>query len=303
MTLNITWEDFTSKIEKSLIQHEDLEKQFPVVKNETDLNVLLDKTKEWATGVKEIIENSFIPANQIEGREFFHSGHQRFNIPNAKKLFDQLKKEALEDFKTKNNFLSNLIRIYSIADAIVRPDKIDLVKRAKLDTHERLELILEKLYELRDGRYYDVAFILESNGIAIQYGEEREYVKMLEDNGLVNAMHIRRVSASITLNGRIFVEEKRRTYIEDYSSIDDNAAVINANIDEILDKLTKLGYGQEIIFNEIEELKELHKTLNKKTFGQVVKGKIVDLALAKLLENDTLEYIYEKLTHHHLRLP
>ncbi|MNR37266.1 hypothetical protein D3C85_1552710 [compost metagenome] len=116
-------------------------------------------------------------------------------------------------------------------------------------------------------------------------------------------MQTRSVSASITISGKIYVEEKRKTYVEDYNSIDDSSTAINASIDEILSKLATLGYGQEIIFNEIEELKELYTKMSKKTFGQVVKGKLVDLALAKLVENDTLEYIFEKLTHHHLRLP
>ena len=78
---------------------------------------------------------------------------------------------------------------------------------------------------------------------------------------------------------------------------------MDERVDEILENLKKLGYGQEIIFDEIQELKELYGKLNKKNWGQVVKGKLVDLALAKLVENDTISYIYEKLTNHTLRLP
>lgn len=303
MTLNITWEEFTSKVAEFLVQYEELERQLPPIKTDAELDALAERIKDWATIVKEFIENSFNPKNSDEGREFFYSSQQRFNIPNTKKYIDQRKKEVLEDFKSKKLFLNSMVRMYKTADAIVRPDKIDLEKRGKLTTTEKLELILEKLYDLSDGRYYDVAFILESNGVPIEHGEEREYVKTLENNGYVDAMHGRNVSASIKLHGKIFVEEKRKVYVEDYSAIDDSASAINASIDEIKEQLTKLGYGQEIIFNELEELKELYTTMNKKTFGQVVKGKIVDLALAKLLENDTLEYIFEKLTHHHLRLP
>jgi len=43
-------------------------------------------------------------------------------------------------------------------------------------------------------------------------------------------------------------------------------------------------------------------TLNNKNWSEVVKGKLIDLALGKLVENDTLKYIYKELTNQTLQL-
>ncbi|RXM39633.1 hypothetical protein BOQ62_10700 [Chryseobacterium sp. CH21] len=101
----------------------------------------------------------------------------------------------------------------------------------------------------------------------------------------------------------MYVEEKREATTENYDNISSNQQEINEKINEVLEHLKKLGYGQEIIFEEIEELKSLHTKLSKKNWGQVLKGKLLDLALSKLVENDTISYVYEHLTNNHLRLP
>ncbi|MCT4214977.1 hypothetical protein HZP46_05765 [Elizabethkingia anophelis] len=99
------------------------------------------------------------------------------------------------------------------------------------------------------------------------------------------------------------IEEKRKSYKEDYSDINSDKEEVSKKIDEIISQLTKLGYGQEIIFEELEELKALYTTLNKKNWGQIVKGKLIDLSIGKFVENETISYIYEALTDHKLRLP
>jgi hypothetical protein len=76
---------------------------------------------------------------------------------------------------------------------------------------------------------------------------------------------------------------------------------VNEKIDEVLNKLHELQVGQEVIFNEIEELRGL-LSLDKKNWKQVLKGKLVDLGLGKLVDTDTLEWIYKKLTDENLNL-
>ena len=86
---------------------------------------------------------------------------------------------------------------------------------------------------------------------------------------------------------------------EDFS--EEEKIKINKKIDEVLSKLQELQVGQEVIFNEIEELRGL-LSLDKKNWKQVLKGKLVDLGLGKILDTDTLEWIYKKLTDENLNL-
>lgn len=65
---------------------------------------------------------------------------------------------------------------------------------------------------------------------------------------------------------------------------------INSKLDEIL---LKQELGNEIIFNEIDELKELILFLNKKNWGQIVKGKLGDLVLGGLLSSENATSIFK----------
>ena len=73
-------------------------------------------------------------------------------------------------------------------------------------------------------------------------------------------------------------------------------------IDNIIEHLIKLGYGQEIIFNEINELRELQHKLSKKSWSQLLKGKLLDLALDKLMSTETATSVYEYLTNNSFKL-
>lgn len=63
----------------------------------------------------------------------------------------------------------------------------------------------------------------------------------------------------------------------------------------ISDKLEKLGYGQEIIFEEIDSLKE-NFNLGKKNWFQLLKGKLIDLGLQKALNEKVMKDIYQELS-------
>ncbi|MGB8191730.1 MAG: hypothetical protein WCF67_07425, partial [Chitinophagaceae bacterium] len=70
---------------------------------------------------------------------------------------------------------------------------------------------------------------------------------------------------------------------------------MNAKIDEVLESLQNLGLGQQIIFEEIEELKQ-HLNLNKKTWTQLLKGKLIDLAVASIISKETASRIFDTIT-------
>jgi len=70
---------------------------------------------------------------------------------------------------------------------------------------------------------------------------------------------------------------------------------LHVKLNEIADKLTELGFGQQIIFNELDELKA-HFNLGKKNWFQLVKGKLVDLTVNKVLKETVIKDIYEGLS-------
>lgn len=55
-------------------------------------------------------------------------------------------------------------------------------------------------------------------------------------------------------------------------------------LDKVIEQLEKLGYGQEVIFNEIDELKE-HFNLGKKSWIDLMVGKMLRLTGEKMIED------------------
>jgi hypothetical protein len=63
----------------------------------------------------------------------------------------------------------------------------------------------------------------------------------------------------------------------------------------IADKLEEMGLGQEIIFDEIDSLKE-NFNLGKKNWFQLLKGKLIDLGIKHILEVAILKDLYGELS-------
>jgi len=96
-------------------------------------------------------------------------------------------------------------------------------------------------------------------------------------------------------------------YVDEGKSKSEKDFYSKEEISEILNRLDDMGenmsiynqqreHGQEIIFNEIEELKDLIKTLNKKNWGQIARGKLGDLVTASILTPDNARMAYNFLS-------
>lgn len=68
-----------------------------------------------------------------------------------------------------------------------------------------------------------------------------------------------------------------------------------AKLNNILSELEKQGFGQQIIFDEIEDLKN-HFNLGRKSWFQLVKGKLFDLTTEKVLEKTVITAIFTTLS-------
>lgn len=116
---------------------------------------------------------------------------------------------------------------------------------------------------------------------------------------------------SINLNNALFVIDQEIDDINDYyepaTPSDDNIPTelrveIHSRINEAIEKLEKLSLGQEVIFNEIDELKE-HFNLGKKKWLQLLKGKLVDLGISYAVEKTVLDTIYNTIVQDIDKLP
>lgn len=316
MKITVDWNFFKNSIDNLIIEGNKILGEF-------DTNDSYDKNKDlisnWHKKLQNEFENSFNPSKNefsIEIQNAYKQERNAYHIPqfqnnrnfNPPKNKEQENRENNVELKNKTESLLKNLRYYlkflSASDAIIFPKTLELNDRNNFITEDKLNLILEKLYILYDTNYHSVSSILSANGITLnRHGEERELTKVLENRGLVNVISARDIQAQLTIQGKMYIEDKQKSVKSNYEKINDNQTQFNDTIDEILLRLERLGFGQQIIFEEIEELKDLHTKLNKKNFGQVLKGKLVDLALSKAIENDTISYIYNKITDEVLRLP
>ncbi|QOG90436.1 hypothetical protein HUE46_10745 [Flavobacterium columnare] len=269
-----------------------------------DIEIFFEEYKSWRKDVLEFLTNSFEPNNSF-AQGFRIANSNNFHFQGTQKSDEQLIRENKQFLRSDLRILEYTLKILSVSEKIISPNKIDLTIRENYTSEEILNLLLEKLYEIYDDNIYPILPILEGNGIILKKRrEEFEYLKILENNGYVISNNIgNQADAQLTVSGKIYVEEKRKIVIPNYETISNDKENIDKKIDELFIKLEKLGYGQEIIFEELEELKDLYLTLNKQNWAQLVKGKIIDLGLSQVISVDIMKIIYESITNDILRLP
>ena len=74
----------------------------------------------------------------------------------------------------------------------------------------------------------------------------------------------------LTVKGASFIERKLKSKISKKSKEKASTINLDEKLNAIIIRLKELGYGQEIIFNEIEELREYQTTLSKKFLTQLL---------------------------------
>lgn len=304
MKLITKWKDFYNKINEFIILADKISKKKNEVKNNSQLDEIKEEEIEWRKTCYDYLKKSFDDDKNEFAEGFFRAQRQRFHTGNRQKDLSTLKTEFFDDLKERKRTLEYFLKILSVSDVIIKSEEIDVDIRANYSTEEIMELILDKLYDLYGDSSYSIGAILEGNGIKLKkHHEDVEIIKYLENAGYVSAIHtLGSSSAQLTTQGKLYVEEKRKVKSTNYNNINDSSSEIYEKIDEIFKHLQKLGLGQEIIYEELEELKELYSKLNKKNWGQVLKGKLIDLGLSQLINLDTMKFIYKELTHEILKI-
>ncbi len=92
----------------------------------------------------------------------------------------------------------------------------------------------------------------------------------------------------------LYLTEKKSESINDYFTTCEIEA-LKARLDEAIEKIELQSIGQEVIFDSIDELKELTLELNKKNWIELFKGKMIDKFVDVLVINN-MDSIIQQIT-------
>lgn len=99
-----------------------------------------------------------------------------------------------------------------------------------------------------------------------------------------------------------FLRESETIDPKDYFS-EETRQDLTARLDALEENLVlRMDAGNQIIFEEVEEVKELMTFLNKKNWFEIIKEKFRDLALAEVISREVANSIVESITGSHIDL-
>lgn len=132
--------------------------------------------------------------------------------------------------------------------------------------------------------------------------DELNFLRTKESFNRNELSNIRQINTE--LEKQQFIFQNHTVNVEDISDDDDEFNVselvnLHSKIDSVLEKLEKLGLGQEIIFGEIEDLKAKSKKVSKKDLKLLLIGQLVSFG-SGIIDTDTASQIFETLTGVHL---
>ena len=170
--------------------------------------------------------------------------------------------------------------------------------------NHKKDFILSMLLIAFGDNFYKISIILDLNNILYRQDEPVELAQdLFNRNYVIIKQNYNSDYVKLSVKGASYIErklasqknKKRKTEKKQDENFD-------KKLDEVLVKLAKLGLGQEIIFEEIEELRSLNKKLSKKSLKQILKGKLFDLTLSELINKETANFIYQSLANEKLKL-
>jgi len=89
-----------------------------------------------------------------------------------------------------------------------------------------------------------------------------------------------------------YISESRSYNSKDYFS-----KIEITEFSEKLDTLLKdIRLGQEVLYEEIQDLKEQMKNMKKKNWGELLKGKLIDMVLGKVISIESFNEIVKYIT-------
>ena len=221
-------------------------------------------------------------------------------------IADLMKKQVAEkkkevDLNSKINDLSkrafsskNLSTVQSYQRQIDSKSKELIRVSAKVADFEKK--LADKRKELSRNQDYLTKAI--DNETKKRQSHELNFLKEKERINRSELSNIRNLNSEIQRQQNIFdnyqVPESELTDDDvDYSLKE--LTELHDRINSVLEKLEKLGFGQEIIFEEIEQLKGKSKKISKKDLKMMLIGKIVSFGMGKI-DTELAAQIFEEIT-------
>lgn len=288
----ITHFDFFEKLEKYFSEIIQL-----LEKNESDETVFKKEANQIISSTELFIDKHICPESRYIIDLFDKSYNNIFNYDFSIYGFEkepEIKKEIERLDKFRRSF-RNIIGYLSMIETLI-DSKIEL---NITNISDKNDFLLSKLNSVFGNEMYSISTIFELNNIMFRDDETREIAEDLFKRGYVilRDQYGGSDKVKISVKGARYIERKLKADKKQKANNE-----LDKKIDTILEYLIKLGYGQEIIFNEIEEIRILQYKLSKKSWSQLLKGKLVDLALDKLITADIAKSVYEYLTSNNFKL-
>ncbi|KAA3645183.1 MAG: hypothetical protein DWP98_11825 [Bacteroidetes bacterium] len=267
--------------------------KYPNVKSEDDIFKLTD---QWEEKVEKCIKQHLKPIPEFLVDNFKYSSLTRLS-DRLEFSYGWLKNTDDKDEMYKDIINSKLQSLQRFQDYLLILNNNHEKPQDKINTiQDKTDYILAKLYLVFNDHFYSIEYLLELGDISYRNKEPFELAESLYKKGYVAVAdeYNKKQMIQLTVKGASYVERKKKSTEKKRALKHEKE--LNEKVDIVIEKLQKLGYGQEIIFEEIEELKSLSGKLKKKTWIQLLKGKVIDLAIDQVINKETASYILETLS-------
>ena len=295
--LTVPFDTFQPQIDSLLATGDGLLAEKPF--SDQEYHAFKEKAADWSNQLQGLLDSSF--SSREYSMEFRNAG-RGFYVPGPQrqKPVHELIKEEQQQLRKKVMNLRYYFKIWETCDLICGRT-IDLSLRKQFSVTKRLNFLLEKLYHLDDGAYFPMSLLFEGNGIPVRDANQMVDIgNELSGRGWVSVFGGAgpEVNVQITTAGSLYVEQNLLRYTEDYTQVPSDLAAVVEAINAIKEAVNVHSAGQQVLFEELEEMKELFTKMSKKSWGQLLKGKLVDIALDKIISIEAANFIWHSFTNH-----
>lgn len=272
-------------------------KAVSILSNNKEVSVREFRTliAQWRQEVLGCININIQPEPNFLETLLDHHGPSRYEsyLHTMSGILDNKKDEKIRAFK--DIVRTQLKSVKTIEDYLLLLNKLQKEDHKNIESiQQKLDYIMQMLYLVFNDNHYRISTILDINFVSYRKNEPEELAVNLLKKGYVSTLGYGKDNVKLTVKGAAYVERKKKA--DTKKKVQNKEQEINKKIDVVLEKLESLGYGQEIIFEEIEELKSLSTKLNKKNWLQLLKGKVIDLAVSQVINKETASYILDTLS-------
>jgi hypothetical protein len=258
------------------------------------LSGFLMEVDNWNEKAKLFLKQSFDPADNNFSRDYVNA-YQSATIDKTKLSLSEIKKEL----ESRIQNIQSVKELVKVSDLIINPENPEVLKRKDFAIAQKEDLLLRKLYILYPkGKYYSVRNLFEYNGVQLNGIDDDVNIctplKQLDDIDFITTPT--GAAAKLTETGVKFVEKFILFINQEPLAPVQSTVNTEDKFISILKELNNSGLVKEIVFDEINDLRQLVNKLTPKQWKEVVLGKLVDLGVQQSVKNDILKSIYEKLT-------